>query len=57
MPAVPTTPETLAAAMDPWEAANGPDDLWHELVAAVGDTEANRLWAIACGLYDEKHAA
>lgn len=56
MPApVPTTAEDIAAAMDPWEAANGPCDLFDELTAYFGQERAAILWSDACRIYDNNH--
>lgn len=52
---VPTTPEDIAAAMDPWEVANGPGDLYDELVAHLGKPRADDLWTAACHAYDAMH--
>jgi len=49
---VPTSPEAVAAAMDPWEAANGTTDLYDELVTHLGKPHADRLWDAACNAYD-----
>lgn len=54
---VPTTPEDVAAAMDPWEASNGRNDLYDELVAHLGKTAADDLWSRACAAYDALRAA
>jgi hypothetical protein len=48
---VPSAPEAIAAAMDPWEAANGPTDLYDELVAHHGKPRADELWTAACNAY------
>lgn len=53
---VPTTPADIADAMDPWEAVNGPTDLYEQLVAHLGEPLAGALWAEACFLYDDTHA-
>ena len=52
---VPATPENIAAAMDPWEAVNGPTDLYDELVTHLGATQAGDLWDRACTVYDTTH--
>lgn len=52
---VPTTPAAIADAMDPWEAVNGPTDLYDQLVTHLGETVAAALWVEACYLYDDAH--
>ncbi|WP_367134522.1 MULTISPECIES: hypothetical protein [Streptomyces] len=52
---VPNTAEAIAAAMDPWEAANGPTDLYDELVTHLGRDTAWKLWREACFIYDATH--
>lgn len=42
--------------MDPSEAANGPTDLYDELVAHLGKPRADELWTQACTVYDALHA-
>jgi hypothetical protein len=41
--------------MDPWEAVNGPTDLFDELVTHLGPTQASELWDRACAVYDATH--
>ncbi|MFF4403778.1 hypothetical protein [Streptomyces sp. NPDC001404] len=53
---VPTSPEDIAAAMDPWEAANGATDLYDELVTHLGQDKAWELWRQACIVYDATHS-
>jgi len=52
---VPTTAETIAAAMDPWARLNGPCDLFDQLTAHVGWDRAVILWNDACRIHDNNH--
>jgi len=52
---VPTTAETIAAAMDPWARLNGPCDLFDQLAAHVGQERAVILWNDACRIHDNNH--